>query len=136
MAEAWLNHLCGDRFEAQSAGLTPGTLNPLVVRAMAEVGIDISANQTRSVFDVFKTGVLFSAVIAVCDATAAERCPTFPGAVTRLQWSFPDPSKVEGDDEQQMAQVREIRDAIRDRVSAWCGEDCGVEELPDSTTVT
>jgi len=63
MAEAWMNRLCGDRFEAQSAGLEPGSLNPLAVAVMKEVGIDISYKVTRSVLDVLKAGTLFSWVI-------------------------------------------------------------------------
>src|SRR5205085_4369744 len=77
MAEAWLNQLCGESFAAESAGLEPGTLNPLVVEAMGEVGIDISQKKTRAVFDVFKSGKLFASVITVCDETSAERCPIF-----------------------------------------------------------
>src|SRR5882757_4670461 len=96
MAEAWMNELCPDFFEAESAGLEPGTLNPLVVEAMSEVGIDISGKETRAVFDVFKSGKLFSYVITVCDETSAERCPIFPGVTKRLHWSFPDPSTLVG----------------------------------------
>ena len=59
MAEAFLNTLAGDTFSASSAGLNPGTLNPLAVEAMKEVGIDISRNKTKSVFDLYKTGALF-----------------------------------------------------------------------------
>jgi arsenate reductase len=79
IAEAFLNALAGDRFEAMSAGLEPGTLNPLVVEVMKEVDIDISRNQTKSAFDLFKKGELFSYVVTVCDAASAEQCPLFPG---------------------------------------------------------
>src|SRR5213082_905794 len=72
MAEAFLNEICGDYFEAHSAGLEPGTLNPLAVEAMREIGMDISQNQTQSVFDVFKSGELFAYVITVCDESSAE----------------------------------------------------------------
>jgi arsenate reductase len=124
MAEAWLNHLCADCFEAESAGLEPGTLNPLVVEAMREVGIDISKKQTQAVFDVFNSGKLFSHVITVCDETSAERCPIFPGVAKRLHWSFADPSTLVGSREQKMAGVREIRDEIREKIQAWCKEVC------------
>ena len=67
MAAAWLNRICGDEFEAHSAGLEPGTLNPLAVQAMREVGVDISRNKTQAVFDVFKTGTFFPYVVTVCD---------------------------------------------------------------------
>lgn len=83
MAEAFLNNLGGDRFEAVSAGLEPGTLNPLVVEVMKEAGIDISQNRTKSVFDLFKKGELFSYVITVCDEASAQRCPVFPGLLLK-----------------------------------------------------
>ena len=119
MAEAWLNFLYGDRYEAKSAGLEPGTLNPLVVAAMDEVGIDISRNRTKSVFDIFKEGELFSFVITVCDETAAERCPVFPGIVKRLHWSFPDPSLLTGAWEEKMDAIRKIRCDIKKMVKDW-----------------
>lgn len=124
MAEAWLNQICGDFFAAESAGLEPGTLNPLVVEAMPEAGIDISKKETRAVFDVFKSGKLFSHVITVCDETSAERCPIFPGAAKRLHWSFRDPSALTGTHDEKMAGVREIRDEIREKIEAWCKEVC------------
>jgi len=124
MAEAWLNHICGDFFAAESAGLEPGTLNPLVVKAMQEVGIDISKKKTQAVFDVFKSGKLFSHVITVCDETSAERCPIFPGVTKRLHWSFADPSALTGTEEEKMAAVRTIRDAIRTKIEEWCEEVC------------
>lgn len=96
MAEAWLNHLCGEFFTAESAGLEPGKLNPLVVEAMQEVGIDISGKETQAVFDVFEEGKLFSHVITVCDETSAEKCPIFAGVTKRLHWSFDDPSVLTG----------------------------------------
>ncbi len=124
MAEAWLNHICGDFFTAESAGLEPGTLNPLVVDAMQEVGVDISKKETRAVFDVFKSGKLFSYVITVCDETSAERCPIFPGVANRLHWGFRDPAALTGTPDEKMAGVREIRDEIREKIDAWCNEIC------------
>ena len=119
MCEAFLKHYAGDWFDAQSAGLEPGELNPLVVEAMAEIGIDISHNKTKSVFDVWKSGELFQYVIAVCDAESAEKCPIFPGPATRLHWSFPDPSKVTGTNEQKLQRVRDIRDEIATKIQDW-----------------
>ncbi|HEY2124272.1 MAG TPA: arsenate reductase ArsC [Chthoniobacterales bacterium] len=124
MAEAWLNYLCGECFEAQSAGLEPGKLNPLAVAVMQEAGIDISRKKTQAVFDVFKSGQLFAYVITVCDETSAEKCPIFPGVTQRLHWSFPDPSQVTGSPEEKLEQVREIRDQIRERIEQWCAEVC------------
>ena len=124
MAEAFLNKLCEGYFEAQSAGLEPGTLNPLVVEVMAEVGIDISKNKTQAVFDVFTSGQLFTYVITVCSETEAEKCPIFPGPAQRLHWPFPDPAKVEGSPEERLSKIREIRDSIRTRVENFCTETC------------
>lgn len=125
MAEAFLRRLCADDFEANSAGLEPGELDPLAVAAMGEVGIDISHNRTKSAFDVFKTGRIFGYVVTVCDETSAERCPIFPGVAQRLHWSFADPAEFEGSWEQRLALTRVVRDQIRDRVKAWCDEMCG-----------
>lgn len=124
MAEAWLNHLCGDFFEAQSAGLEPGVMNPLVVEAMREVGIDLSQKGTQGVFDVWESGQLFAYVVTVCDETSAERCPIFPGTGQRLHWGFPDPSAFLGDREAKLRGVRQVRDEIRRTIEDWCGEVC------------
>lgn len=120
MAEAWLNHLCGDRFEAHSAGLEPGSLNPIVVQVMKEAGIDISHNKTKSVFDFLKAGGIFSYVITVCDESSAERCPVFPGIANRLHWSLHDPSTLTGSQEEKVAAIRKIRDDIKNAVMKWC----------------
>jgi arsenate reductase len=122
MAEAWLNNLCGDRFAAESAGLEPGTINPLVVEVMREVGIDLSQKKTQAVFDIWKSGRLFHYVIAVCAESEEKGCPIFPGVTTRLSWPFPDPSRVEGSEEERLKQVRKIRDDIRTRIEQWCEE--------------
>jgi arsenate reductase (thioredoxin) len=128
MAETFLNKLCGEFFAAQSAGLEPGTLNPLVVEALQEVGIDISGKQTQSVFDVFRSGQLFAYVITVCSESEAKGCPIFPGVAQRLHWPFPDPSKLTGTHhEERMERVREIRDQIRSKVEQFCDEHCAVE---------
>jgi arsenate reductase len=124
MAEAFLNDICGAEFEAQSAGLEPGTLNPLVVEVMREVGLDISRNKTQAVFDVFKSGQLFTYVVTVCSEAEAGGCPIFPGPAQRLHWPFPDPSKVVGTPEEKLAKIRQIRDAIRMRVEQFCAENC------------
>src|SRR6266481_1460079 len=128
MAEAWLNHTCGEYFEAQSAGLEPGTLNPLAVQVMAEAGIDISNKKTQAVFDVFKSGQLFAYVVTVCDETSAEKCPIFPGPATRLHWGFPDPSALSGTHAENLALVRRIRDQIRAKIETWCEEVCATSE--------
>ena len=129
MAEAFLSEICGVQFEAHSAGLDPGTLNPLAVEAMREIGIDISQKQTQSLFDVFKTGELFAYVITVCDESSADRCPIFPGVTRRLHWSFADPSALTGTQEERLAGTRKIRDEICARIEMWCDEVCAVESV-------
>ena len=127
MAAALLNKRCGDFFEAQSAGLEPGTLNPLAVEALREIGIDISGNKTQAVFDVFKSGELFAYVITVCDESEAKGCPIFPGVTTRLHWSFPDPSRVTGTPEEKMEQTRRVLQKIDQQVRRFCDEMRAVE---------
>jgi len=124
MAEAWLNHVCSDYFEAQSAGLEPGTINPLVVQVMQEIGIDLSGKKTQRVFDVWKSGQMFQYVVTVCSESESEGCPIFPGISTRLHWPFPDPSKLTGTEEEKLRAVRKIRDEIRTKIENWCAEMC------------
>src|SRR5881409_1533975 len=119
MAAALLNKSCGKHFEAKSAGLEPGKLNPLAVEVLREIGIDISKNKTPAVFDVFKSGELFPYVITVCDESEAKGCPIFPGVTKRLHWSFPDPSALIGSREERLQGTRKVRDQIRARIEAW-----------------
>jgi arsenate reductase len=122
MAAALLSKRCGEFFEAESAGLEPGKLNPLAVEVLDEVGIDISKNKTQAVFDVFKSGALFAYVITVCDESEAEGCPIFPGVTTRLHWSFPDPSKFTGTLEEKLEQTQHVRDKIDNQIRRFCDE--------------
>ena len=113
MAEAFLKQIGGEHFEVESAGIEPGKLNPIVVEAMKETGIDISNNPTKAVFDLFRQGKLYQYVITVCDAVAAERCPIFPGKCIRIAWSFKDPSSFTGTHEEKLQQTRMVRDEIK-----------------------
>jgi arsenate reductase (thioredoxin) len=119
MAEAFLNQIAGDRFDAESAGIEPGKLNPIVIEAMRETGLDISANATKSVASMMERGPHFHHVITVCDETSAERCPVFPGNVRRHHWGFADPSSFTGTLEERLAATRVVRDQIRERVLRW-----------------
>ncbi len=121
MAEALLKRLARDRFDSESAGLEPGTLNPLAVAVMKEIGIDISGNQTKSVFDLYKQGRPYSYVITVCDEGAAQRCPVFPGVAKSIHWSFEDPASFTGTEEERLARTREVRDAVYRRLEEWIG---------------
>lgn len=123
MAEAYLNTLGGDLFEAESAGLEPGTLNPLAVAAMQEEGIDISRNRTKDVQEFLRRGQLFDFLITVCDATAAERCPVFPGPAVRLHWGFADPAALTGSQEERAAATRQIRDQIKEAVKVFLRDE-------------
>jgi len=116
MAEAFLLKYGGEKFEVMSAGLEPGKLNQNVVKVMNEIGIDISGNKTKSAFELYKQGLLFSYVIAVCDAEAAEKCPVFPGVTTRLHWPFPDPSAFTGTEEEVLVKTRSVRDSIKNKI--------------------
>ncbi len=119
MAEAFLNQIGGNKFEAKSAGLEPGILNSIVVEVMKEIGIDISKNRTKDVFELFDQGKLYNYVITVCDEASAEKCPVFPKISKQLHWSFTDPSTLQGSYEEKLAQVRKIRDAIRIRIEKF-----------------
>jgi arsenate reductase len=116
MAEAILNHIAGDRFEAMSAGTDPGTINPLAIQVMNEIGLDISRNETKRVFDLYRAGKMFRYVIAVCDKEVAEKCPIFPGICERLEWPFPDPSKSEGSRDERLTIARGVRDQIEAKI--------------------
>ena len=115
MAEGLLRHLAGDRVESFSAGTEATRVRPLAIRAMAELGIDISGQESKTLERYL--GEPFDAVITVCDQ-ANETCPTFYGAKERLHWSFPDPSKATGAEEEQLAVYRQVRDAFRERIES------------------
>ena len=126
IAEAFLKRACGAEFKVESAGLEPGTINPLAIATMKEIGIDISGNSTQSVFEVFRSGRMFSHVITVCDGASAQACPVFPGIVTRIHWSIPDPAALTGSLEERLDAVRPIRQMISDRVDDFCSQTCTV----------
>jgi arsenate reductase (thioredoxin) len=115
MAEGLLRALAGDRFEAMSAGTEATHIRPLAVRAMEEVGVDISGQESKTFERYLKEP--FDYVITVCDE-ANEACPFFPGAQSRLHWSFEDPSKAAGTEEERLAVFRSVRDRIRERIEA------------------
>ena len=119
MAEAYLRHFGGDAFEVYSAGLTPGKLNPLAVEAMKRDGIDISHNSVNSVDEFIDGHIPFDFVITVCDESAAERCPYFPGQGARLHWGFVDPSSLDGSDDEKLKATLKIRDQIKTRIKKF-----------------
>jgi arsenate reductase len=113
MAEGLLRQLAGDRFEAFSAGTEATHVRPLAIKAMAELGIDISQQQSKTLDRYLNEP--FDEVITVCDQ-AAEACPIFPGAVHRRHWSLADPSKASGNENEQLAVYRRVRDELRSRI--------------------
>ncbi len=123
MGEALLRHLAGDRFEVQSAGIEAGTLNPLVVKAMGEIGVSMEGHYAKKAMDFVSRGEHFDYVITVCDESNAERCPMFPGKHVRLHWGLPDPSALAGTDEEKLAGIRPIRDAIEARVREFIASE-------------
>ena len=121
MAEAWLRHYAGDRFEAYSAGLEPKGMNPFTVRVMEEIGIPLTGQYSKDVRE-YMGKLHFGYLITVC-ANAEERCPTtFPGVGQRMHWAFDDPAAVEGTDEVRLAKFRAVRDQIDRRIRDWLKE--------------
>ncbi len=113
MAEGLLRALAGDRFEAHSAGTEATHVRPLAVRAMDEVGVDISGQESKALDRYLEEP--FDYVITVCD-DANEACPFFPGARNRLHWSFEDPSQAGDSEEERLAVFRRVRDEIREHI--------------------
>lgn len=128
MAAAFLNRICPDEFETQSAGLELGAINPLAIQVMLEEGIDISAAQTQTVFDAWRSGTMFAYVIRVCSEAEADRrsCPIFPGNTIRLSWPLDDPSAFCGSQSARLEQTRHVRDAIKTKIEEWCESVCAV----------
>ncbi|MGD9947844.1 MAG: arsenate reductase ArsC [Desulfobulbus sp.] len=122
MAEAFLKRFGGDDFSVESCGLEAGVLNPLVIEVMDEIGYDLKNNTTQAALDLFKQGRSYDVVITVCSQKASELCPLFPGRALRLNWPFADPSRLEGDRETNLVEIREIRDQIKVQVEAFIAE--------------
>lgn len=117
MAEGLWRELGEGSWESASAGSNPaGYVHPLAIRAMGELGIDLSASQSKHV-DQFRDAD-FDVVVTVCDH-AKEACPTFPRAKTVLHWPFKDPASATGSDEEQLVMFRTVRDQIRSRIEEF-----------------
>jgi arsenate reductase len=119
MAEGFLRHLAGDRIDVASAGTQARGVHPLAVRAMAEVGVDISGQRSKTLEQFLADR--WDYVVTVCDS-ANEACPLFPGAVARLHWGFDDPSGAQGSDDERLAMFRRVRDKVRTRIATWLEE--------------
>jgi arsenate reductase len=113
MAEAFLNHLCGDRFKAESAGSTPTGINPYVAKVMAEIGIPLTNHRSKSVNEF--QGRAFNYIVTVCDS-ARETCPFFPGE-KEIHKPFSDPAAFTGNEEEILTNTRKVRDQIEEWIS-------------------
>lgn len=116
MAEGFLRYIAGAKFEIVSAGLEPSTVNPRAIQVMNEVGIDISQHTSKDVNQFI--GQQFNYIITVCD-NAKERCPYFPAKAKRIHWSFEDPAKATGTEEEILAVFRKVRDQIKDKINEF-----------------
>jgi arsenate reductase len=130
MAEAFLNLFGNGQFIAESAGLVPGNLNPIVVEAMKLDGIDISANKTKTINSFISLSKNFDYLITVCDETNAQRCPLIPGTGTRLHWSFDDPSALTGSYIEKLNQTLLIMQQIKSKIESWIKEIKTQNKLP------
>lgn len=116
MAEGFLRHMAGDKFEVFSAGVKPTQVNPLAIKVMAEVGVDISSHRSKSVMEFIRQK--FDYVITVCD-NAKQTCPVFPGKYEKIHWSLEDPAEATGTEEEKLVVFRKVRDQINDKIEEW-----------------
>jgi len=116
MAEGFLRHMAGDRFEVFSAGVKPIQINPLAIKAMAEAGVDISKHRSKSAMEFI--GQQFDYIITVCD-NAKQTCPVFPGKHEKIHWDLEDPAEARGSEEERLVVFRKIRDEIRKKIEEW-----------------
>ena len=121
MAEAFVRKYAGDRFEAYSAGIEPKGLNPMTVKVMNEIGVDVSSQHSKGL-ETYLGKLHFQYLVTVCD-DADKNCPVgIPGVDQRMHWSFQDPAAVEGPEERKLAKFREVRDLIEAKIKAWLAE--------------
>lgn len=118
MAEGIARALAGDRLPIQSAGSAPSRVNPLAVRALAEIGIDASAQHSKSVDDIDRATV--DTVITLC---AEEVCPIYLGSVRRLHWPLPDPAGHDEDEEASLERFRTVRDELARRIEGFLRDE-------------
>jgi arsenate reductase len=129
MAEAFLRKYTGDRFEVHSAGLEPSVVNPYTIRAMEEIGVDMSAHRSKSLTE-YMGKVHFAYMITVCDR-AEQKYPIFPGMGVRLHWPFEDPAAITGSEEEKLAgeaklaRFRQVRGEIEKKIVEWIASVSG-----------
>jgi arsenate reductase len=118
MAEGITRSLAGDRVATQSAGSAPSVVNPLAVRALSEIGIDISGQRSKSVDEIDRAAV--DTVITLC---AEEVCPVYLGSARRLHWPLPDPAGYAEDEEAGLGRFRIVRDELARRIETFLVEE-------------
>lgn len=119
MAEEYLRKLAGEEFEVESAGFEPSTINPLVIQAMKEEGIDLTGKESKNVFDLYKAQKFYGFIVTVCDRAEEEKCPTFPGLAKRIHWKLEDPADFTGTDEEKLIRVKDLRNKIKELVEEF-----------------
>jgi arsenate reductase len=120
MAEGLLNTLGSGRWRAQSGGLFPSYVHPLAIRAMDEIGIDISQQTSKSMDSFLEDD--FDYIVTLCDH-AAKACPVFPGQAKRLHWSLEDPAIAVGTIDERLMVFRRVRDEIKKRIEGLIGSE-------------
>ena len=119
MAEGFLRHLAGDRFDVFSAGVNPAQINPLAIKVMDEAGINISMQKSKSAMDYI--GKEFDCVITVCD-NAKQTCPVFSGKYEKIHWNLEDPAEAQGTEEEKLSAFRKTRDLVKQKIGDWMQE--------------
>jgi len=115
MAEAFLNGIYGEKYEAKSAGTDPGEVNPLVIKAMGETGFDLSQARSKSIAELSEED--FEIVVTLC-GNAKKSCPILPGAKRYIHRGFAEPAVFEGTDDDKLEKIRAVREEMRE----WVGE--------------
>lgn len=113
IAEGLLRHLAGDKFEVFSAGVEPTQVNPLAIKVMDEIGIDISKQRSKSVREFLNQQ--FDYVVTVCDY-ARQTCPVFPGKYEKIYWNLEDPAEVQGTEDEKLLIFRKVRNQIKENI--------------------
>lgn len=122
MAEEFLRQLSGEKFEVKSAGFEATDINPLVIQAMEEEGIELTGKKTQSIFNLYKEKDFFGYVITVCNKAKELDCPIFPGNPRSIHWDLENPEDFIGTKEEKMEKVRELRDKIKKLVQQFIHE--------------
>lgn len=120
MAEAFLRHFGRDRYEVYSAGIEKSRINPLTIKVMEELNYNLSEQYSKEISS-YENQVDFDILITVC-SEADKKCPTIPGLKTKLHWSFEDPGKFQGSEEEKLEKFQEVRDQILKKIQEWLKE--------------